>query len=243
MTPETTPTEAVVELPLHEPQRFGISEIFRTIQGEGRWSGSLMTFIRFAGCNVGKPYTYEARQAQGLHMYQTRCCDWTGTGFPCDTDYRVKERLTADEILHHDLVYNARIVLITGGEPLMHAEIDRLIPRLLIQGCRVHVETSGTRDIGPWRNNPSVWVSVSPKDGCKVKNLYLADEIKVLVGADFDEAVFMHRFGLHLAKVRLSPINGEHSVDDENLARCIELVHRLPVAGMSTQMHKYWKVR
>src|SRR5579864_2811065 len=78
---------------------YPVAEIFQSIQGEGRWQGTPMTFIRLAGCTVGKPYSAEARKTLGLPIYVEKCCDVFGTGFPCDTDYRVKQRLTEGDIV------------------------------------------------------------------------------------------------------------------------------------------------
>lgn len=237
-----------------QPKPFPISEIFTSLQGEGMHTGRLMTFVRLAGCNVGKSYTPDARAALGLNVYQTKCVSWLGTGFACDTDYRAKFHLTAQEILEHELVRDAGIVLLTGGEPLMHAGVHGLVMKLLntsgptfgVQsgvGRRVHIETSGTYEVGGYRDHPRCWVCVSPKMGCLATNLHKAHEIKVLVGHDFDEAIFEKRFGAVMDRVCVQPISGEYDIDLDNRQRCVELVHHFPQVRMSEQMHKIWRVR
>jgi organic radical activating enzyme len=223
---------------------YPIAEIFQSLQGEGHWCGHMMTFIRFAGCNVGKPYTAAARESLGLNVYQERCSNWDRTGFPCDTNYRMTTRMSLTDLLEHELVKKARIVLLTGGEPLMHP-VEPLIRALLADPFkRVHVETSGTKEIGSWVTEKRVWVAVSPKEHCLTASLYHADEIKVLVGPDFDAELFHNKFSLHYLKIRLFPINGEHSIDAENTAKCIELVRASGgLMTLGTQTHKVWGVR
>lgn len=223
--------------------QYPIAEIFQSPQGEGHWTGSLMTFIRFAGCNVGKPYTPDARAALGLNVYQERCTDWAGNGFTCDTNYRMSVRMTVEEIVTHPLVAIAHRVLLTGGEPLIHnlgPLCNELGDRI---GAQIHIETSGTRD---WRGLALDWVCVSPKSGYNSDLLGYAEEIKVLVGAEFEESDFVVRFVKpHFyedEKVFISPVNGEHEINRDNLNRCLELQRKYPLLRLTTQSHKTWGV-
>ena len=77
-------------------QYYKINEIFQSIQGEGSYVGSLAIFIRFAGCNMK--------------------CEF------CDTDFSIKEYLTAEQILERIGHYSAKIIVLTGGEPIILAE-------------------------------------------------------------------------------------------------------------------------
>lgn len=97
-----------------------IAEIFSSVQGEGKYIGSPMVFVRFAGCNVG--------------------CQW------CDTDYTVKEELEVKEVLErieklHEPGY---FVSLTGGEPLQQWKfIKELLPLLRQKWIHVFLETNG----------------------------------------------------------------------------------------------------
>src|ERR1700741_89808 len=85
-------------------KRYGIREVFATLQGEGAQAGSPAVFLRFAGCNLG----YDV-------------CPW------CDTDW-VKAVYTEDVAGTLELVRRAaeegfggeregRLLGGTGGEP------------------------------------------------------------------------------------------------------------------------------
>ena len=102
-----------------------ITEIFHSIQGESTWAGMPCTFVRITGCPLR--------------------CTW------CDTEYAFHggSRMTFDEILAEVGRHPARVVEITGGEPLSHAGAFDLADRLLDAGYTVLVETSGAFDVAP----------------------------------------------------------------------------------------------
>lgn len=101
-----------------------ITEIFRSIQGESTYAGLPCTFIRLTGCNLR--------------------CVW------CDTEYSFHggQKMTLDEVMGKVRELGIRLVEITGGEPLLQEEVYPLMDRLLGQGYRVMLETSGERLIG-----------------------------------------------------------------------------------------------
>ena len=109
---------------------YKVVETFVSINGEGAKSGSLALFIRFQGCN--------------LH------CDY------CDTEWANRDdapytEWTDDEII--DLVRESKVknVTLTGGEPLIQKDIDKLIDRLITEtDCRIEIETNGTISIEKW---------------------------------------------------------------------------------------------
>lgn len=99
-----------------------ISEIFFSIQGEGRLIGMPSTFIRTAGCNLR--------------------CVW------CDTPYTSwkpeGKNWTVKAILREIEKYPARHVVVTGGEPLLAREIQELAAALKQAGVHVTIETAAT---------------------------------------------------------------------------------------------------
>ena len=102
-----------------------VVEIFGSIDGEGKRTGQLATFIRLAGCNL-------------------RCCY-------CDTKYsfdasKAKE-MSIDEILEECKRIGYHNITLTGGEPLIHKDVDKLIFKLCHNGFQVNVETNGSVDL------------------------------------------------------------------------------------------------
>ncbi len=99
-----------------------ISEIFHSIQGEGRLIGMPSVFIRTSGCNLR--------------------CVW------CDTPYTSwrpegRERSVAT-IVREVHKHPARHVVITGGEPLLAPEIEELTQELKRSGAHITIETAAT---------------------------------------------------------------------------------------------------
>ena len=102
-----------------------VSEIFLSIQGEGRSAGLPCAFVRLAGCNLR--------------------CTW------CDTAYAWSggETMTLQQILARLEQFRCRRVEVTGGEPLLQPGTLELLKRLCDGGCKVLLETNGSLDIAP----------------------------------------------------------------------------------------------
>ena len=102
-----------------------VNEIFSSIDGEGIRAGELATFIRLAGCNLRCNY--------------------------CDTQYALEtssgKEMTIDEILEEVAKYNVKNITLTGGEPLIHKDVEKLINKLLENNYKVNIETNGAVDI------------------------------------------------------------------------------------------------
>jgi 7-carboxy-7-deazaguanine synthase len=113
-----------------------ITEIFKSIQGEGTRAGLPCIFVRLTGCNL-------------------RCiwCD-TAYAFHGGTKKTIEEVLArVDELAGRTAAgsgANAAVPLVelTGGEPLLQEEVIPLAEKLLAAGFTVMIETSGERYIG-----------------------------------------------------------------------------------------------
>ena len=103
--------------------RLRISEIFFSLQGEGRTVGWPTAFVRLTGCPL-------------------RC------GY-CDTTYAFKggKWTTVPQILDAVAAHSPRYVTVTGGEPLAQRDCPELLKALCDAGYEVSLETSGALDI------------------------------------------------------------------------------------------------
>jgi organic radical activating enzyme len=188
-------------------------EHFYTIQGEGYYSGHAAYFIRLGGCDVG--------------------CVW------CD----VKESWDADkhpEYGLNDIVSwvekaRAKLVVITGGEPLMH-DLTKLTATLKSKGIQTNIETSASHPMsGSWD-----WVCVSPKKfkAPLPESIIHADELKVVIfnKSDFDWANKNASMVNANCKLYLQP---EWDKSEEMLPLIIDFVKENPQWKISLQTHKF----
>ena len=97
-----------------------VNEIFYSIQGEGRWTGTPCVFIRFSGCNL--------------------MCEF------CDTDHHLYHEYSIKELVNAITEYPAKHVVFTGGEPTLQVTDDLCKP-LKAKGYYLHIETNGTRKV------------------------------------------------------------------------------------------------
>ena len=241
-----------------EPKIYPVSEVFTSPQGEGNFAGAMMTFIRLAGCSVGKPYPkerYQPREEQtwvGLEdmpaefpIYVEQCHTWDGRGFPCDTDYRVKERLTCNQIIEQ-VPDDVEHICITGGEPFIH----NLVPLAMTafdNKKEIHIETSGTvplKKAFPTTDarvshsiQADIWITVAPKLGLLTEMVERANEIKILVDEQFDPeklplSVLRHPL------VYLMAINYEFRVKPDNMKLVMKWHQEFPKWRIGLQLHK-----
>lgn len=223
-----------------------IAEKFVSVQGEGTWVGTLMLFVRLAGCNVGRPAA--AVKAQNpFPLLPTgkeamACTSWDGRTFPCDTDYNLTARVKLEDVVQEAKSLGVRHVCCTGGEPLMFADrVDRLYVLLAQHDILLHVETSGTlQPTDPKHDRlimPGVWITVSPKIGALDTMIRRADELKLLVDQDFDEYRLTPSMLKH-KNVFVCPINDIEHITLANVRRCRTLLDGHPEWRMSFQVHK-----
>lgn len=205
-----------------------VTEIFHSIQGESTWAGLPCTFVRLTGCPLR--------------------CVW------CDTAYAFHggERMTLDEVLSRVSAFPAKVVEITGGEPLAHPAADELAERLLAAGYTVLVETSGAIDVSHLDERVHKIMDLKcPGSGEEHRNrwenlqhLGARDEIKFVVKDRLDyewmratirERQLDRRVGEgSLRALLVSPVWG--AVDLEQLAAWV-LEDALPVR-YQVQLHK-----
>ena len=114
-----------------------VMEDFYTLQGEGFHQGKAAYFIRLGGCDVG--------------------CVWCDVKDSWDAEKHPK--LSIESLRSKVKKTAAEIVVITGGEPLMH-DLTGLTKELQAFGLKTHIETSGAHPLsGSWD-----WICLSPKN-------------------------------------------------------------------------------
>ena len=192
-------------------------EAFYTLQGEGAFSGRAAYFIRLGGCDVG--------------------CHWCDVKASWDMNAHPKQII--NELVAGALEYPGRMVVITGGEPLIH-DLTTLTNALQAAGLQTNIETSGVcRAVtGSWD-----WICFSPKK-FKQPNpaIYTrADELKVIIynASDF---VFAESFVPHLRPDCRLLLQPEWSRSDEMLPRIVEYVKANPQWQVSLQTHKFMAI-
>lgn len=191
-------------------------ESFYTLQGEGFHQGKAAYFIRLGGCDVG--------------------CVW------CDVkeswDASLHPQQTISEIVTEASKYPGRLVVITGGEPLLH-DLGPLTQALKDAGFSTNIETSGS---SPFSGDFD-WICLSPK---KFKAplpeiLPIAHELKVVVfnKSDFDWAEKWAALVSPECKLYLQPEWGKADVVTPLI---VDYIKANPRWELSLQTHKYINV-
>ncbi|MBO6793690.1 MAG: 7-carboxy-7-deazaguanine synthase QueE [Balneolaceae bacterium] len=211
--------EDIVPTPVSEQElldvEYPIMEHFYTIQGEGAHTGKAAYFIRTAGCDVG--------------------CWW------CDVkeswDEEKHPRMSVKSLVDAVQKSGAEIVVITGGEPLLH-NLDALSISLKNIGVQTHIETSGSSPISGMID----WVTLSPKRFKKpVDEIYpFVDELKVVVltKKDLKWAEDHAEKCPSDARLLLQP----EWETEKAIPLIVEYVKENPQWGISLQTHKYLNV-
>lgn len=217
-----------------------ITEIFRSIQGEGTRAGLPCIFVRLTGCNLR--------------------CTW------CDTAYAFYggKQISIDEVcekvrelsLPNTVNGNEiRLVELTGGEPLLQPEAIPLCEQLVASGYTVMIETSGERFIGKLPREVIKIVDVKCPDSgaadtfdfANLDALGAADEIKFVIASrrDYEFArdfTAQHSLAVKVHQVIFSPSTPDPSgkwpgLEARELTEWI-LADGVPVR-LGLQLHKF----
>src|SRR5579863_5657329 len=116
-----------------------ITEIFRSIQGEGTRAGLPCIFVRLTGCNLrctwcDTAYAFHGGTKMSVEDVLARVDELSTTP---------AQRQSGDSGSFQKL----SLVELTGGEPLLQQEVIPLSRKLLDSGYRVMIETSGERPV------------------------------------------------------------------------------------------------
>ena len=200
-----------------------INEIFHSVQGEATYAGQRCVFVRLTACDLR--------------------CSW------CDTAYAFHEgrKRSIDDIVQEVLSYDCPLVEVTGGEPLLQADVYPLMQRFLDLGKTVLLETGGHRSTA--QVPPAVVTILDVKcpgsgeahkhDHENFSRLKAHDEIKFVLRdrADYDYAkavIAQERLDTRVAAIHMSPVHGD--LHPRQLTEWV-LEDRLPVR-VQIQLHK-----
>ena len=197
-------------------QSLPVMEHFYTLQGEGFHQGRAAYFIRLGGCDVG--------------------CVWCDVKDSWDADKHPK--FTVESLKLKVKGTPAEMVVITGGEPLMH-NLDGLTAALQSAGLETNIETSGAHPLsGTWD-----WICLSPK---KFKAplpevVPYANELKVVIfnQSDFAWAEKYAAMVSPSCKLYLQPEWDKAAIVTPLI---IGYIKQHPQWELSLQIHKYINV-
>ena len=218
--------------------QYPVNEIFESIQGEGRFTGVPSVFLRLQGCPVGCPWcdtqhTWPVANEDIITVTQLRA---KNAEAPTHAYMSVAGFLNE----YSKRGYQARHIVITGGEPAMH-DLLPLTTELLAQGWSVQIETSGTFAL---LCHTDVFVTVSPKINMPGKFPILpqvmarANEIKHAIAmqkhVDELQALLVECPVTDDTLIYLQPISQQARATELAVATCIKHNWRL-----SLQTHKF----
>jgi 7-carboxy-7-deazaguanine synthase len=216
-----------------------ITEIYKSLQGESTYAGLPCVFVRLTGCNLR--------------------CSW------CDSEYTFigGKKMEVENVRHEvkRLSPDGGLVEITGGEPMLQErELVPFMQRLLDDGYRVLLETSGER---PLERVPEGVVKIvdvkcphsGEPDTFRVENLNTLtphDEVKFVLSDHHDyefarDFTRAHNLAQRVNAVLFSPAfrkdasgarDSSHCLlDPQELAGWI-IADNVP-ARLSLQLHKF----
>jgi len=200
-----------------------VSETFASLMGESTRAGMPAYFIRLTGCNLRCRY--------------------------CDTAYAYEggSVTTVGALVDRARAQSHRLVLVTGGEPLLQAETPALLTALLDAGLTTCLETNGSLPIGAVDARVHRILDVkcpgsSMADHHLWDNMDLLtprDEVKFVVAGRLDftwalEVVKRFRLAERLP-VLISPVFGLLALQE---AAAWILATQLPLR-LNPQLHKY----
>lgn len=206
-----------------------VTEVFYSIQGEGRRMGVPTTFVRATGCHLR--------------------CTW------CDAAYAFHggARRTLDDLMAEVRRHPTREVCFTGGEPLLQKDAWEFLERLLAEGYSVVLETSGNVPFGRANSLPAdsrarLCVSMDVKcpgsgmadrnDLALLADLRPSDQLKFVVAdrADFDFALrVLREHGAPPCPVYVNPVGG---TDPKAVTEWLLAEPSPPAVHVGVQLHK-----
>ena len=210
---------------------FKVVEIFESINGEGRRVGQLAIFIRLQKCNLNCSYC-DTRWANGD-----------------DAPYTL---MSEDEIYDRILKSGIKNITLTGGEPLLHKDVEILLEKIGENpNLSLEIETNGSIELEKFSKlkNPPLFTMDYKLPSSKMENkmcldnfkyLTLKDTVKFVVGTieDLKKAKeIIERYSLiGKCAVYFSPVF--NSSDPIEIVKFMK-ENRLNGVNLQLQIHKF----
>ncbi|MCF2698619.1 MAG: putative 7-carboxy-7-deazaguanine synthase QueE [Fusobacterium mortiferum] len=210
---------------------FKVVEIFESINGEGRRVGQLAIFIRLQKCNLNCSYC-DTRWANGD-----------------DAPYTL---MSEDEIYDRILKSGIKNITLTGGEPLLHKDVEILLEKIGENpNLSLEIETNGSIELEKFSKlkNPPLFTMDYKLPSSKMENkmcldnfkyLTLKDTVKFVVGTieDLKKAKeIIERYSLiGKCAVYFSPVF--NSIDPIEIVKFMK-ENRLNGVNLQLQIHKF----
>ena len=216
-----------------------ITEIYKSLQGESTYAGLACVFVRLTGCNLR--------------------CSWCDSEYTFQGGRKMAIEEVADEVSR--LSPGGGLIEITGGEPMLQErEVVPLMQRLVDQGYRVLLESSGER---PLERVPADVIKIvdvkCPNSGegdrfCRenLEALGARDEIKFVLSsrADYEfarEFTQRHNLAARVNAVLFSPAFRKDAAGTRDSSHCLldpqelaewMIADNVP-ARLGLQLHKF----
>lgn len=208
-----------------------VVEKFVSINGESRRAGQLAVFVRFRGCNLSCSY-----------------CDTSWA----NTEDCMAEEMSPEEVYLYIKSTGITNVTLTGGEPLLHKDILKLIELIAKdKGLYAEIETNGSIDIAPVKaveNCPSLTMDFkSPSsnmcDKMLMSNYEFLDDrdtVKFVCGSieDLEKAKeIIDKYDLvNRCAVYISPVFNK--INSEEIVEFMKS-NKMNGVNIQLQLHKY----
>jgi organic radical activating enzyme len=178
-----------------------ISEIFRSIQGEGRYQGTPVVFVRTSGCN--------------------RKCTF------CDSKYHTEGKVyTVKELIKELEKFDIETIVFTGGEPLIYIkEIKEVIYKTNFYN---HIETNGdlieVKRSGVFVGEYNLgaifdYICISPKEIKTARNLVAIPQYYPKEYFDIKVVTDLDKVGVDMVKfaTSLMPLTVYNDIEDQKI--------------------------
>lgn len=210
---------------------FKVVEIFESINGEGRRVGQLAIFIRLQKCNLNCSYC-DTRWANGD-----------------DAPYTL---MSEDEIYDRILKSGIKNITLTGGEPLLHKDVEILLEKIGNNpNLSLEIETNGSIELEKFSKlkNPPLFTMDYKLPSSKMENkmcldnfkyLTLKDTVKFVIGTIEDlkkaKEIIERYFLIGKCAVYFSPV-----FNSINPVEIVEFMkkNRLNGVNLQLQIHKF----